>query len=923
MVKRNENHKLDYENLIDMFPCALYVIRDSVVIDCNSTAVKMFGCKSKDEILGQKPYEFSPEKQPDGRSSIEKGQEIIQNALKSEKEIVFKWMHKRKNGEIFVADIIIYNKNGTLYAVMTDIDEIEQLKGKLSEKNYLYRILFENHKNVMLLVDPGTGQILEANQAAVKYYGYSKEELLNMNIKEINVFKSEEIDVEMHRAKTERKNYFGFVHRLASGEEREVEVYSFPVTIDDRVLLFSVINDVSDRLYRELMFNTLFLNSPYPIVILDKEQRIVNISKKFTDVFQYTLDEARWKYINELVSLPDNKAQIDSNIQLIYRGEIIKQEGLRRRKDGTSIYVDIIGYPVINRQSIMGAYVIYNDISEKKAYEEQLVLFKKILENNSEGVVITDVKGNIEWVNTAFETITGYKLSEAKGLNMNILKSGIQERPFYINMWHELIDKGKWSGEIWNRTKKGEIYSEWLTINSIRDNYGKTTHYVGIFKDLTEKKRIDRRMAELQQKDSLTGLYNRDYFTKLVDSQIKSNKEEGQFTIILIDIEGLKEVNNSLGHHIGDKLLVEFSKRLQLVLWDKCIVSRYSGDEFAVLCNDQDVKSIVKIMLDIIKQPFMIESTVLNVTANIGISKFPDDGADAEILIRHAETAMYKSQGKLEKKVTFYSKEMSEEIEERFYIANLLARAIANGEFHVYYQPIFNINDTENIVGIEALLRWNNPILGDVLPDKFIPLAEKTGHIIAIGEWVLKEVCKQINVWKKAGYYTFPLAINVSVKQLEKIDFAKRVIEILRGHDVKPESIELEITESVSSGNLTTILKNIKELKKEGFKISMDDFGTGFSSLGQLDRFELDKLKIDKVFIDDLLKISKKQNLVKSIIAMAKSLNLTVVAEGIETNEQLLFLQEYGCHLGQGFLLSKPLPPEKMGKLLAKYKKRK
>lgn len=231
-----------------------------------------------------------------------------------------------------------------------------------------------------------------------------------------------------------------------------------------------------------LMFNALFLNSPYAIVILDREQKIVNISRKFTDIFQYTPKEAKGKYINQLISLPENKEQVDNNLQFIYNGEIVRQEGVRRRKDGKLIYVEIIGYPVVKDQSVIGAHVIYNDISEKKAYAEQLELFKKILENNSEGVVITDTRGNIEWINAAFEKITGYKLLEVRGRNMNILKSGIQDKSFYSSMWDELNRKGSWSGEIWNKTKRGEIYSEWLTISSIKDNFGNKTNYVGVFK---------------------------------------------------------------------------------------------------------------------------------------------------------------------------------------------------------------------------------------------------------------------------------------------------------------------------------------------------------------------------------------------------------------------------------------------------------
>lgn len=918
MGKDNKNHKLDYENLVDMFPCALYVIRDLAIIDCNSAAVKMFGYDSKDEVLGKKLYDFFPDRQPDGSCSVKKYEKIIKDALNSDKETAFKWMHKRKNEDTFLANVIIYNKNGNLYAVMTDIDEVEQLKEELAERNTLYRMVFENYKTAMLLIDPDTGDILKANKAAVKYYKYAKEKLLSLNIKDICILAPEQIDKEMQQTKSEKISCF--THRLADGELREVEVYSFPIQVDSRILLFSIINDISDKLHKDLMFDTLFLNSPYAVVILDKEQRIIDINKNFTRIFQFEVNEVKGKLINQLLSFPENKSQIDKNIELVCKGEIIEQQGIRRRKDGKLVYVEITGYPVISRQSVIGAYAIYNDITEKKAYEERLKLFENILENNSEGVAITDTNGDIEWVNTAFEKITEYSLSEVLGKNMNILKSGIQQKAFYEDMWRQIINGGTWSKEIWNKTKKGQIYSEWLTIRSIKDNSGNIRHYVGIFKDLSEKKKIDRRMAELQQKDILTGLYNRDYFLKIVNNYIKKCKHGEQFSVIFLDIEGFKEINNSLGHHTGDKLLVELSKRLLLWKNDDFILSRYSGDEFAILCklftNEADMKNMTKALLDNIRQPFVIENTVLSVTTNIGISRFPDDGRDAETLIRNAQIAMYKQKGNLEEKICFYSKEMAQEIEQRFRMANLLTTAILNRELSVYYQPIFDIKNPENIVGMEALLRWKNPVLGEVSPDEFIPLAEKTGHIIHIGEWVLEQVCKQINLWQNAGYRILPVSVNVSVKQVEQIEFPERVIKIIKQHNIKPNDIELEITESIYLEGLPTIENNLKKLKKYGIKISMDDFGTGFSSLSQLGLFELDKLKIDKIFIKDLFNFSKKQNLIKSIIVLAKNLNLTVVAEGIETVEQLKCLKKFGCQLGQGYLLSEPLPAEKVENLL-------
>jgi len=569
-MKITESYKLKYENLVEMFPCALFVLKDSVFIDCNKNALKILGYSSKDDILGRHPYELSPELQADGSSSFKKGQEIINRALNSDNETTFKWMLRKNNGDIFVVDVILYNLNSYLYAVVTDITEIEQLKEKTEGRNYLYRMLFDNHKTAILLIDPSTGRILDANQAAVNYYGYSKDKLISMNIKSINTLSPEQIDRELHMAESEKRSYFEFIHRLANGEEREVEVHSFPVAVDEKILSFSIINDMTDKLYKELMFNSLFLNSPYAVVILDKDQKIVDTNKYFTQMFQIEPDEAKQKYINQLVSLPEYQDQTDENIQQIFEGEIIRQEGIRRRKDGKQIYVEIIGYPVVKRNSIIGAYILYNDISEKKAYEEQLILFKRILENNSEGVVITDTDWNVEWINAAFQNITGFSLPEIKGLCLKKIKSGIQQ-PFY-NIMSQLNDNGTWSSEIWNRTKAGKLYCEQLTISCIRDNQGKTTHYVGVFKDITEKIRTERRMAELQQKDTLTGLYNRDYFIKLVDESIRNSSENGHFSIIYIDIEDLKDINNSIGHHVGDKLMIELSERLQLMTNDKYVL---------------------------------------------------------------------------------------------------------------------------------------------------------------------------------------------------------------------------------------------------------------------------------------------------------------------------------------------------------------
>ncbi|NYB72871.1 EAL domain-containing protein [Sedimentibacter hydroxybenzoicus DSM 7310] len=545
---------------------------------------------------------------------------------------------------------------------------------------------------------------------------------------------------------------------------------------------------LDERVKQKLMFDQLLLASPFAVVILDTDQKIVSINDNFTKLFQYTFSETEGKLIGNLVSSYESENQIDKNLEIIYQGQIVQQEVKRRRKDGKLVDVELVGYPVLYRETIIGVYIIYIDISHKL-------------------------------------------------------------------------------------------------------------------------------------RDSLTGLYNRNYFIESVDKHIKNYAETDEmFSVIVIDIEGFKNINDTLGHIIGDRFLIEIKKRLNFVLDDSYIVSRIDGDEFAVLINNANrnlLLNLAELILNVLSKPYIISKTEIYLNFNVGISTFPKDGTNSENLIRFADAAMHQAKMKSNDRISFYINEISEKIEQKFFLANYLFSAISNNELSIKYQPIFNIND-KKIVGAEALLRWDNAVLGQVPPERFIPVAEKTGLIISMGEWVLKEVCNQIKLWEDKGFDLIPISINISVKQLENINFAKAAIEIMNNKHIIPEFIEFEITESVSSGDITRIVKNIKELKRYGIKISMDDFGTGFSSLGQLDLFELDKLKIDKIFIDDFVQVYKRQNLVKSIIAMAKSLNLVTVAEGIETSEQLSHLRGLGCQLGQGFIFSKPLTVEEIEEFFKK-----
>ena len=416
--------------------------------------------------------------------------------------------------------------------------------------------------------------------------------------------------------------------------------------------------------------------------------------------------------------------------------------------------------------------------------------------------------------------------------------------------------------------------------------------------------------------DPVTGLYNRYSFLYTVDLYINDCKNpDMEFAILLININGFKDINDYLGISIGDNILIEFSKRLMSVKTENYIISRINADEFSIFCKTKDADEIEKLaaeILAVIRVPFVVNNCSLHLNGRIGISKYPHDGEDVETLMRSADIAMSRAREIHGRKICFFSREMYEEIKDNFLYANHLTNSISNNELSIHYQPIFDIKDCKEIKGLEALLRWENCTLGRVGPDAFIPLAEKSGQIVSIGKWVLENVCKQINFWKMKRYKAVPVSVNISVKQLEQIEFSKKAIDILNNYNIDPNLIELEITESVSSGDIATISNNLRDLKEFGMTISMDDFGTGFSSLGQLDYFELDKIKIDKFFIDDVIKHKKKQKLLEIIISLGNSLDLTIVAEGIETKEQLSYLNSLDCQLGQGFLISRPLVAEEV-----------
>lgn len=545
-------------------------------------------------------------------------------------------------------------------------------------------------------------------------------------------------------------------------------------------------------------------------------------------------------------------------------------------------------------------------------------LLEKVFENVAQGIMITDHNKRILSINVAFEFVTGFKIDEVLGEKPSILQSGVHERDFYIDMWNVIEEKGVWQGEIWNRRKTGELYPEWLTIIEIKDKSGNVTNYCGIFTDLSERKIVENELEKRVLYDSLTDVSNRFSFIERMNMLLQiTNKTESSIkhAVLFMNLDRFKQVNDILGHEIGDQLLVEVSKRVKRLLKNKDILARFGGDEFVVtLANIQHPREAARFAEQIIRAfevPIKIHGQDIYVSTSMGISIYPDDGTTTDELLNRADRAMSYSKEIGRNCFSFYFDGLKMDSNRILLLDSELRKAIENREFTLAYQPKIH-TETKAIVGIEALVRWQNEKLGNVSPAEFIDHAEDSGLIIPLSEIIFDMACEGHHKLVAAGYPKLPIAINVSSIHFQQRNFFESIQLILEKNNASAQNFEIELTERTVMNSAQETISKLVKLKQIGFKISIDDFGTGYSSLSYLVRFPLDVLKIDRSFIQHICSLDDKQAIVDAIIQMAHRLQMKVVAEGVETAQQVELLETLGCDFIQGFYYSKPLPIEEL-----------
>ena len=903
------------------------------IVDCSTRLLEVFGCSSEKEIIGLRLYELAPKFQPNGRSSFEIYREMIEEVHSTGKCKFEFWFVNAERGEIPAQVFLItqyLDGQKTIGAVIRCICEDEDNEEYTLDKDNMEVSIFNNKHTPMLIINSETGEIRDGNIAACNYYGYTRDKLRRLKITDINTLSQQEVFEEMKRASIEDRKFFRFKHRLSNGEVKEVEVYSGPVSDKREPLLLSIIHDVEDKKEMERKirlqqsyFESLYENSPEAIAMLDNEFRVLSINSSFEQLFQYSIEEIIGQNITKVLCEEEFYDESTYFKDSIKRGEFVRKETLRRRKDRKLVDVSFLGYPIISNGEQIGVYGVYSDLSKFRETESKKRLFSEVFKNNTVGVVITDIEGNIEWTNDAFTEITGFASEEAVGKKPSILKSGMHDIEYYSNMWNTILNAGKWQGEVFNKRKNGELYQEWLNIIAIRDDNGNIEHFVGMMNDITDAKQKEDRIEVLTSRDNLTDLYNREYFTNKLNYEIstrnKSLETNKELAIIVLDLDDFKDINDNLGHLAGDSVLKEFASRLKGSVREYDIAARFGGDEFIVLIlyvkENLEIVHIANRIVDETSKPFIIDNLELHITVSLGISRYPEDGTDSTTLIRNADIAMYRSKEGKNKKITMFESSLDEELKEYFKIKNNLRNAITNDELFLEYQPIFDVAENR-IIGAEALVRWNFNNCELIPPMKFIPVAEKNGFMQAIGEWVLKTACKQSKLWQENGSAPIFISVNVSIIQLEQANFCETVKKALEYSQLAPEYLQLEITETIFTKNYDKIVEAIKAINEMGVQVAIDDFGTGYSSLGQLSRLEITKLKIDRSFISEINDNENKNKIVRAIISLADSLNLELIAEGVETKEQLDFLINNDCNMVQGYLYSKPIPAYAIEKLL-------
>ena len=657
-------------------------------------------------------------------------------------------------------------------------------------------------------------------------------------------------------------------------------------------------------------------------IYLIQEGRFAYANQGFADIFGYEspADIIGKVSVGELI-VPEERAKVAENIRRRMEGDVpeMRYSFTGLRKDGQRVEVEVHGRRMEyeGKPAVIGVIL---DITERKHAEQQLRIAAAAFEAQ-EGMLVTDADQVILRVNEAFSAITGYSASEIVGQKPKILSSGQHDKAYFSAMWESIVKTGAWQGEIWNKRKNGTVFPEWISITSVKNPAGEVTNYVATFIDITERKAAESEIEYLAFYDQLTRLPNRRLLLdRLQQALVSSARSGAEGALLFIDLDNFKDLNDTLGHDKGDLLLKLVAERLSACVREGDTVARLGGDEFVMMIEGlssvpeeaaAQSKLIGEKVLKSLNQPYPLANREHHSTPSIGVTLFSDQKNDIDELLKRADLAMYKAKQAGRNTLCFFDPDMQAAVAARTVMESDMRVGLRDGQFLVHYQP--QVNNLGELTGVEALLRWQHPSRGLVPPAEFIPVAELSGLILPLGDWVLETACRQIVAWSgKAATAGLSMAINVSARQFRHPDFVSHVLAALGRTGANPSRLKLELTESLLLSDVEDVIAKMSALKERGVGFSLDDFGTGYSSLAYLKRLPLDQLKIDQSFVSDVVANSNDAAITGAIVALAHQLGLSVIAEGVETEAQRDFLIRHGCHAYQGYLFGRPVPIEEL-----------
>lgn len=666
---------------------------------------------------------------------------------------------------------------------------------------------------------------------------------------------------------------------------------------------------------RDGMLAAIVKQSSEAIITLDLEGGITSWNSAAEEMFGYREEDVLGRRTAEFCLLADQGKEPEFEEGVIELGA--------QHKDGSPLDIEVSIAPLQDQEGQqIGQIRVVRDITAKKSAEAQLRQAAAVFENTIEGVIITDPDGHIMAVNRAYSDITGYTERDALGSVAEFADRTIHDSEFFEKLWAVLIEEGRWRGEFVAHRKGGEHYPQWANISAVRDEHGGLTHYVAVISDITHLKESEEQLYRIAHHDALTDLPNRLLFEdRLQHAILRAKRSNSPMAVLFLDLDRFKHINDNLGHAVGDQLLQDIAWRLQRTVRSEDTVARLGGDEFTVILEGvedrEQIETVAAKILDELRQPVRIGEHELFVSTSIGIAVMPDNGVAAEELLRFADAAMYRAKEEGRNNYKFYSADLAESALYFFQIERELRQALERNELCLHYQPQISFR-SGMIVAVEALLRWQHPQRGLLLPKDFIDVAEESGLMAQLEEWVLERACRQLREWSEQGQPAIKIAVNLTSGQISHSNIADRLKGLLAETGVAAESLQLEITESSLLQQTEVSVANLKALDALGVGLVIDDFGTGYSSMAYLKRFAVSKLKIDRSFVHDIETDPNDKAIVRAVIAMAHGLGLKVTAEGVETEGQYLFLKEQGCDELQGFIFSTPLPAEKLVECLLK-----